>query len=122
MFFPTETTIPWLERALDMSYRRHTVLAGNIMNADTPEYAPKDVEFTDYLEAELHGDRFVGPNPGLPPTDYRGGVEARLDGNTVDIEKEMVYMTQNKAFYDLAMEMVSRNLSGLQYAIDEGGR
>lgn len=122
MFFPTEKTIPWLERALDMSYRRHTVLSSNIMNADTPDYAPRDVQFTDYLEAELHGDRHLGPNPGLPSAELRGGAEARLDGNTVDIEKEMVEMTSNKMFYDLASEMISRNFSGLQYAIDEGGR
>lgn len=122
MFFPSETNIPWLERALDMSYRRHTVLAGNIANADTPEYAPRDVEFTEHLEAELHGRNHLGPNPGLPRAEIRGGVEASLDGNTVDVEKEMVRMTSNRMFYELASEMMNRSLSGLRYAITEGGR
>lgn len=122
MYFATETTIPWLNRALDMSYHRHTVLSGNIANADTPEYAPRDVQFTDYLEAELHGPGYFGPNPGLPEADIRGGVEATLNGNTVDVEKEMVEMTSNRMFYELATEIVTRTISGLQYAIDEGGR
>ena len=122
MFFPSETNIPWLEKALNMSYRRHTVLASNIANADTPEYQPRDVDFRDYLEAELRNPGYVGPNPGLPRAEVRYGVEASLDGNQVDVEKETVRMTSNRLFYELTTELVSRSLSGLNYAINEGGR
>lgn len=121
MFFPSEKSIPWLERALDMSQRRHDILAGNVANADTPEYKAIDMDFTQYLEAELD-EGYIGPNPGLPFAEERGGVEPTLNGNTVDVEKEVVRMTSNKLFYDLTTEIISRNLNGLRYAIDEGGR
>lgn len=121
MFFPTEKMIPWLERALDMSYRRHSVLSGNVANADTPYYVPRDVEFTEYLEAELD-DGYIGPNPGVPAAELRYDVEAGLDGNQVDVEKEVVRMTSNKLFYELTTEIATRNIAGMRYAIDEGGR
>ena len=122
MFFPSETMIPWLEKALDMSYRRHGVLAGNIANADTPHYVPHDVEFRDYLEAELDHPGFLGPHPGMPQTKVRGGVEVSLNGNRVDVEQETVRMTSNRLFYELTSEITARKLNGLRYAIDEGGR
>lgn len=122
MFFPSEKMIPWLERALDMSYRRHTVLAGNVANADTPHYQPRDVEFRDYLEAELDEPGYLGPHPGLPAARIRAGAEVRLDGNRVDLEQETVRMTSNRLFYELTTEIASRKLNGLRYAIDEGGR
>lgn len=122
MFFPTENNIPWLEKALDMSYRRHTVLASNVANADTPEYRPRDVEFVDYLEAELDLPDYVGPGPDFPRAKNRFGVEPGLDGNYVDVEQETVKMTSNRLFYELTTELVSRSISGLTYAIDEGGR
>lgn len=122
MFFPSETNIPWLEKALDMSYRRHAVLASNIANADTPEYKPRDLDFRDYLEAELADPSYVGPSPSLPRAEIRPGVEASLDGNQVDVEQETVRMTSNRLFYELSTELITRSLSGLTYAIDEGGR
>lgn len=122
MFFPSETSIPWLEKALDQSYRRHTVLASNVANADTPEYTPRDIDFTEFLEAELNNPGYLGPNPGQPHAEVREGIEPALDGNMVDLEKEMVEMTSNRIYYELASEITSQTLQGLYYAIDEGGR
>lgn len=122
MYFATETSIPWYNRALDMAYHRHSVLSSNIANADTPEYTPMDVDFIDHLEAELHGPGYFGPNPGLPEATVRGGVNATLNGNTVDIEQEMVRLTSNRMFYEMATEFLSQTISGLNYAINEGGR
>ena len=121
MFFPSEKMIPWLEKALDLSYQRHTVLSGNIANADTPEYTPKDLDFTDFLKSELK-DSFSGPNPGPPHLEDRKNLQPTLNGNLVDVEKEMVQLTSNRYFYFLASEIMARNINGLRYAIDEGGR
>ncbi len=122
MFFPSEKMLPWLERALDMSYRRHTVLAGNVANADTPDYQPRDVDFSEYLLAELSDPGAFGPHPGLPEAQVREGVEPGLDGNQVDIEKEAVALTGNRMFYELGSEVTARNFNMLRYSIDEGGR
>lgn len=40
-----DQTLGVLERALDARLLRHNVLAGNLANADTPGYQPRDIDF-----------------------------------------------------------------------------
>ena len=40
-----DSTLGVLERALDARLLRHNVLAGNLANADTPGFVPRDVDF-----------------------------------------------------------------------------
>ena len=40
-----DRTLTQLERSLDVRLVRHGALAGNVANADTPGYRPKDVDF-----------------------------------------------------------------------------
>jgi flagellar basal-body rod protein FlgB len=40
-----DSTLSTLERALDARLLRHNVLAGNLANADTPGYTPRDIDF-----------------------------------------------------------------------------
>jgi flagellar basal-body rod protein FlgB len=40
-----DQTLGTLERALDARLLRHNVLAGNLANADTPGFVPRDVDF-----------------------------------------------------------------------------
>jgi flagellar basal-body rod protein FlgB len=40
-----DRTLGTLERALDARLLRHNVLAGNLANANTPGYVPRDVDF-----------------------------------------------------------------------------
>ena len=40
-----DRTLGTLERALDARLLRHNVLAGNLANADTPGFVPRDVDF-----------------------------------------------------------------------------
>lgn len=112
--------LPWLEKALDLSYQRQSVLSGNLANVDTPGYTPRDIEFKEFLVSELE----AGPEAEgtAPMATARPGAEPGLDGNRVDLDTEMARMTSNRVFYELATEMTSRRLGLLRYAIDEGGR
>lgn len=112
---------PWLERALDLSTQRHRALSTNIANVDTPDYTPTDVEFSKYLSRELERPEGM---PSLPnPREYeRHDVEPGMDGNRVDLDQEVVRMTSNRVFHELATEIVNRRLALLKYSIDEGGR
>lgn len=40
-----DTTLDTLERALDVRLLRHNALAGNLANANTPGFVPRDVDF-----------------------------------------------------------------------------
>ncbi|MCC7107785.1 MAG: flagellar basal body rod protein FlgB, partial [Deltaproteobacteria bacterium] len=52
-----------VERALDVRGQRHPVLAGNLANADTPGFAPLDVDFEAAMAA---GELSAGANAGDP--------------------------------------------------------
>lgn len=112
---------PWLERALDLSSARHRALSANIANVDTPDYTPKDLEFKNFLNRALEEPSVLTAKGG-PSEVHRRDVEPGLDGNRVDLDQEVVRMTSNRVFHELATEVVNRRLSLLRYAIDEGGR
>ncbi len=40
-----DQTLSTLERSLDVRLLRHNVLAGNLANADTPNFLPQDIDF-----------------------------------------------------------------------------
>ncbi len=42
------TTVPILEQVVSFSQARHTVLAGNIANMDTPGYRVRDLSVEDF--------------------------------------------------------------------------
>jgi flagellar basal-body rod protein FlgB len=60
-----DSTLGLLEHALDARLLRHNVLAGNLANADTPGFVPRDVDF-----AAAMRDSASEPS-GAPPVPTR---------------------------------------------------
>jgi flagellar basal-body rod protein FlgB len=112
----------WLERALDLSSQRASVLRSNLANVDTPGYVAKDVDFTGALADALERRSPDGTVQVRSEVVERSEVEPGLDANRVDLDQEMVRMAANKAFNQVATEGVTRRMALLRYAIDEGGR
>jgi flagellar basal-body rod protein FlgB len=115
-----------LEHAMTFHRERHSVLAGNVANVDTPGYrsvdleeipateAPGDLARTDerhLASSELEGTR-------LSFDDSPGG--AGMDGNTVELERELAKMDANRLRYGTATELASRRLMLLRYAAGDG--
>ena len=106
---------------LDASVLRHSAIAANIANAETPGYRRLDLaaDFASELRAQVAS--------GASPADLRGvtpslseDVHARAvrpDGNSVEIEEELLAMNRNAVEYDFLTEMVSRNIKQLRLAI-----
>jgi flagellar basal-body rod protein FlgB len=91
-----DTTFVALERAIAGSALRHEVLASNIANANTPGYRREDVDFHSALAAALRGHATpaeMGAVGFEATTDGSGPV--RVDGSSVDIEREMATLVQN---------------------------
>ncbi len=122
MILSGEKILPWLGKALDLSYQRHNIINGNIANADTAGFKARDIDFKQHLIAELQHGQNNGPVSTSPLAVERYNVEPALDGNTVDLDREVVQMTSNKMFYELTFEVMNRNIGMLRYGIDEGGR
>jgi flagellar basal-body rod protein FlgB len=104
---------------LDASVLRHSAIAANIANAETPGYRRLDLapDFAAELRARVGsgGGSVQGLKPALSEDVHARAV--RPDGNSVEIEEELLAMNRNSAEYDFLTEMVSRNIKQLRLAI-----
>ena len=126
----SDKTIHLLEKSLDISARRHRVIAGNIANQDTIGYQPKELDFHQALQRELQ--KAPGPltrthakhltHRSKPSETVRRRKAGQTDAGPVNIEKEMFNLMENNIRYRTSVEMLIRKMGILKTAITEGGR
>jgi flagellar basal-body rod protein FlgB len=120
------STIDTLQQALTYHRERHTVLAGNVANLDTPGYRPVDlVRQTQDGPGSLavtSAGHLTAPavSPDFVTSFDDGGALNGSDGNAVALEREMSKIDANRARYATSAELVSRRLAVLRYAAGDG--
>jgi len=122
------TGLQSLEAALTARERLQSTHAANIANADTPHYRADSRTFTDFFQAEKsrqadsasQNSSFTSSNYSLLEGRDKAHGSQRLDGNTVDPQKEMANMAENQLMHELTMRMIKGKMSGLANAIKEG--
>lgn len=108
-------------KLLDTSVLRQQAIASNIANAETPGYRRMDIatDFTNELKAKVSAgaksDTIASLQPRISEDHYARTV--RPDGNTVELESELVEMNKNTVEYEYLTDMVSRNIKQLKMAI-----
>jgi len=110
-----------LQAALTFHRERHGVLAGNIANVDTPGYAPLDVVRTP--APVVPGGGASGPafkTVSRTKVLVEEGNSKTMDGNSVELEREMAKLEANRVRYQTSAELVSRQLAMLRYAAGDG--
>ncbi|PHV71736.1 flagellar basal body rod protein FlgB [Sporanaerobium hydrogeniformans] len=93
-----------MNRALDATVLKHTVISNNISNVDTPGYKRQDVEFERLLAQEINKKGINNLNETeLKPRVYedKSGYSYRLDGSNVDIDTEMAEEAKVVARYNV---------------------
>ena len=129
------STLDVLHKTLELRQQRHTVLASNIANAETPGFIAKDVRFEEALRAAA-----TPPQPSplwqthtehLPLVhqttirDVQGTLVATPsnnvghDLNTVSLDHEMATLTTNTFHYNASAEILSRAFDQLKRTITE---
>ena len=119
------STVDTLQAAMTYHRERHTVLAGNVANLDTPGFRPADLT---RRTAEDPGAMAVTHEGHLAPpatTDFvtsfdDGGALQGTDGNAVSLERELSKIDANRARYATSAELTSRRLALLRYAAGDG--
>lgn len=109
-----------LARSLSLLSRRHQVLAQNLANVETPGYRARDLEFAEALEAAFRPADSVW-EPVARVVEDRSGI-MRADGNSVDLDTQMVKLAQNGLAYTALSRLLARKFDELRLAIEEGGR
>ena len=109
------TTIPVLEQMVQFTQARHTVLAGNIANIDTPGYRTNDINFKQELDKALQApDAPVTPSPQQVP-----GLLERPDGNNVNLDREGLLLAQTQLHFATGVALLRSELKRISMAIQE---
>jgi flagellar basal-body rod protein FlgB len=135
-----DATLGTLERALDVRLVEQNVLAGNVANADTPGYKPKELDFSAAMRAastDASAEMMTTTSPGhLGPNGAAvasasdiatsmvlegRGTAPTFDGNAVDLDRTMAGMAENGLQYGASAKAAGKKLAILRYAVDGGG-
>lgn len=111
-----------LRLSMDDAALRQQAISSNIANVNTPGYQRMDVSssfqqaFSDALNRLGEGQTLDEMPQGNIETSAVQG-PARPDGNTVQLENEMVSMANNSARYEFSGQMLSSNYHNIKLAI-----
>lgn len=118
-------SIDLLGRATGYSWKRETIIANNIANADTPTYKRKDIDFSKVLLNEMTktgmetGQENVGSiiknmeaSDVIAPvyTDYED-FSYRIDTNNVDPDTENVELASEQLRYQMLTSSLTHEFS-----------
>lgn len=107
----TQSTI--LEAAMQATNYKNDALMQNMANVDTPGYKQKTVNFESSLSDAIEKTKSSGKNyMGDVMNDISISVKTdatTLDGNTIDIETEMIELYKNSMRYDTMVGSVQSN-------------
>ena len=126
------TTIPVLEQVVNFSQARHTVLAGNIANMDTPGYRVRDLSVEDF-QSRIREAIETRHDPSSMSLGNRTDqsvsniakvaedVETILyhDDSNVGIEYQVTEMVKNQMRHNMALSIMSSQMKLLETAISE---
>jgi len=106
-----------LERFLDVSAMRQTLVSTNIANVDTPGYHTRDLDFRTELQRAMNGEDTNLTSPFVVPV---RGLIARPDGNNVNIDRESMLLAEVQLQFKAATAILRSQFSQLTTAIKEG--
>ena len=122
-----DPTLALMGHSLDRLSKTQQVIGHNIANVDTPQYHAKTLSFEAHLESALgasqrlrlartHAGHIEPAAPQLlePRIVDRQNPNARIDGNTVDINQEMVELLETGLKYRAVAQLASKRLALLK--------
>jgi flagellar basal-body rod protein FlgB len=113
-----------LRQQMTKSVARQVAAAGNLANVDTPNYKAVEPTFADALKGQLamKATRPGHINPADPSTPQVREVKdavARRDGNTVELDRELLTMQRASGDFAAAQTALAAKFKLVRYAINE---
>lgn len=119
-----------LRRQMTVAAAKQIVASGNLANVNTPGFKAKEFDFSDALTRQLSG----GPDLAVTNTGHLSGAAdlslartrdaegraERRDGNTVQIDRELLTMSQAAGEFARAQTALAAKFRLVRYAINEG--
>ncbi len=119
------------QQALLVRTQRAEILANNIVNADTPNYKARDIDFRSILSGEMtpkasqlklaatqssHHGGVIDPDFAADMM-YRTSLQPSLDGNTVDVQTEQAEYAKNALAFQASYTFLNKKFTGLMGAL-----
>lgn len=115
---------------LKLRAQRQQLLAANIANADTPGYKAVDFDFAQALGRVREGGGRLGlavtrpghiaSNAGIAAgidLKYRIPAQDAIDGNTVEMDREVAHFTENALAYQANAQFLGDTIRSMRLAI-----
>lgn len=114
-----------LRRQMTVAVARQVASAGNLANVDTPGYQTKEVTFDETLARQMGAGgvtnaRHIAFNQGDGiKVAETPNLEARRDGNNVQIDRELLAMGKAAGDFAAAQTALAAKFRLVRYAINE---
>ena len=106
-----------LTKLLNASEMRHQVISENLANVNTPGYHRLDVTFEENLARLLQRSSEPDVSGLKPEVSEVQGLPERVDGNNVDMDKEIGYLSKNAMLHETFSQVLASKLSMMRSAI-----
>lgn len=108
------------KKLLDATVLRHEAIASNLANIETPGYRRLELDrsFSAELRQAMASQRSTEIT-NLQPTlsNDPDAVSSRRDGNTVELETELLHLNQNTLAHTVETQLITSSLLRLRMAI-----
>ncbi|HEY3914353.1 MAG TPA: flagellar basal body rod protein FlgB [Verrucomicrobiae bacterium] len=108
------------KKMLDVSVLRHEAIASNLANIETPNYKRVDVSssFESQLQTAIQSGDSTAVSSLTPLLAVdTSAVSGRADGNTVQLENELLKMNENTVANAAATEMINESMARMRMAV-----
>lgn len=126
------------QTALRIRAQRQELIAGNIANADTPNYKARDIDFSTTMKnalagghsssgismdktssLHLNGTPSISSQSAALPGEplFRPLIQGSVDGNTVDMDVERNQFADNAIRYEASLTLINQQLKKMLAAI-----
>jgi flagellar basal-body rod protein FlgB len=115
-----QSTYVAAKQMLDVTALRHEAIASNLTHVETPNY--KRIDVSPAFESQLRQLIARGESSSMASTrptlaQDATAVASRLDGNSVQLEDELLRMNKNALAHSLETQLVTGSLLRLRLAI-----
>ncbi|MFN8009018.1 MAG: flagellar basal body rod protein FlgB [Terriglobia bacterium] len=132
--FCEDGSMQLMERYLDLSVKRQSLIASNLANVDTPGYKTVDLDFKQELEAahqvlmdkpqttnRRHIDLKIDKegSSSVAPQEV-DGLTSRNDLNNVNVDREMTQLSTNALKFSMVAQLLAGKFRVIKNAINEG--
>ena len=126
-------TLSGIEKAMDLRFERHAILASNAANSETPNYKARELDFGGQLAKAFGDTTLTSPiektnsrHMDLTLSEHERIVfdnttQVGADGNNVDLDISMGKISANARAYESAAGLVSQQFRFIKQFIRRGG-